>query len=105
MEITLLCLVFITALFFTAFSYFAKNNWAFAVIAGVAWISLAMSMTEVVYYGYDSFGNKQVNQIQMGDPYTSGMIGNYYLFWGIGMVMLLLSAGWILTSSEVGDEV
>lgn len=105
MELHLIYLLYFTALSFTVISYYAKNNWSFAVIAGVGWISLAMSMGEIAFIGFDGQGAAHTYTIQMGDPNTSGMLGAYYYYFGIGIVLLVLTAGWVLTGQEVGDEV
>ena len=106
MEIHLLYIVWFSALFFTLLSFYLKNyNWVFPVIAAVGWIVTAMSLGEVSIYGFDSMGNAHSYTINMGDPNTAGMVGAYWWFWGIGIVLILLSAAWIIAGKRVGEDV
>jgi hypothetical protein len=105
MELHILYLLFLTALSFTVIAYYAKNNWSFAIIAGVAWIIFSMSLADVTYIGFDYTGTGHTYSVQMGDPSTEGLVGASYLYSGIGLVMLILTGGWVLMGREVGDEV
>ena len=104
MEIHLLMMLWFTAIFFTALSFSVKNNYAFPLIAAIGYIAFAMSFGEVTIYGFDTLGNAHPKNINLGDPGTAGMLGAYYWFWGIGMVMMLMTLAWVLTSKKVGEE-
>lgn len=98
-------MVWFTAIFFTLLSFYVKKNWTFPLIAAIGFIVVAMSLAEVTIYGFDSMGNAHSYEINMGDPNTAGMLGAYYWFWGIGMGLMLLTAGWVLKGEEVGEDV
>jgi hypothetical protein len=105
MEIHLIYLLYFTALCFTVIAYYAKNNWSFAVIAAVGWIIVSMSLGEITYIGFDGMGSGHAYTIQAGDPGTSSLVGFIYYLGGIGLVLLILTIGWVFMSREVGDEV
>ena len=105
MEIHLLYIVWCTALVFTILSYYAKNNYTFPVIAGVAWILVSMGFAEVTYYGWTAAGTQLTRTVQAGDPNTTGMVGAIYFFGGIGLVMLLMTGAWLISGRKVGDDV
>jgi len=105
MEIHLLYIVWCTALVFTVLSYFAKNNHAFPLIAGIAWILTAMSFGEVTYIGFTSMGTPVSDTIQAGDPNTAGQVAAIWFFGGLGLVMIILTGGWVLTGTRVGSDV
>ena len=93
-----------TAIFFTAFAYHTKKKF-FLLIAAVGWIATSMSLGEIAIYGFDAMGNVAPYYINVGDPHTAGMLGVYYWWWGIGMVLMLLTGGYMISGKQVGDEV
>lgn len=105
MELHLLFMVWFTAIFFTLLSFYVKNNWAFPLLAAIGYLVVAMSLGEVTIYGFDSMGNAHAYHINMGDPHTTGMLGAHWWFWCIGIVLILITAKWVLMGEEVGEDV
>jgi hypothetical protein len=105
MEIHLLMMVWFTSIFFTLLAYYVRNSWVFPLIAAVSWIEAAMSLGQVTIYGFDANGNQRMVSIVMGDPNTAGMLGTYWLWWGIGIGLILMTGAWVLSSKEVGEDV
>ena len=92
-------------MFFTALAFYVRNNWSLPLIAAIGWFATALSLGEVAIYGYDSMGNAHPYYINLGDPHTVGMFGMYYFFWGIALIFIVLTFGWVISSKSVGDEV
>jgi len=106
MEIHLLYMAWITAMVFTVLSYYAKNNYSFPIIAGLCWIVSGASLSHVQVIGFDTMGN--------GHPYTLipaleitkvGQLAMLFLFCGIGVILFMLTFGWMINQKRVGDEV
>ena len=105
MEIHLLMIVWFTTIFFLALSFQQRNNLVFMLIAAIGFWIVAMSLGEVTIYGFDTMGNAHPKNINLGDPNTAGMMGAYWWFWGIGMVLILVVGALMLTNKKAGDEV
>jgi hypothetical protein len=97
----------VSALAFTIISYYAKNNLAYPLIAGLFWIVLGWSSAAITYMAFDTQGTPHPYTIQAGDPTwaSAGLLGLVWLCWGIGIIHILLTGAWMLSGGRAGDKV
>jgi hypothetical protein len=106
MEIHILYLAWITALIFTVLSYYARNNYAFPVLAGIMWIITGLGFVNVEYIGFDINGQGVgYNQLAQLDTVNGPMFAMMVLFRVIGLIMFMFTFGWFIQGKRVGDDV
>ena len=99
-------MVYITALVFTVLSYYARNNLAFPVLAGLSWLVTGVSLVHVQIVGFDTMGNGHTYSIVAALETTKvGQLATVFLFAGISTVMFLLTSGWAIRNKRVGDDI
>jgi amino acid transporter len=105
MEITIYCLVFVFTLFFSYLTYQGQHiPWAYAVIAGIGFMVLALGLGEISYIVPNSVGVTWVD-VSAGNSHTAGLQGLIYLFFLAGIMHLLSAASWVIMGEKTGSEI